>query len=196
MLVSSPAHARVFHPGEANDALTDPLTGVTLAERPDLIGSVIADLTVPFDNGLALQGTIRTQVVREDVSGTLDFYYTIFRGTDVYSISGFKGFSVDADFRLDLGRAATGIHRSDDGDTLDFVFVSSEGPTFVKTNATEFALSGAFELFDENGDPVPATATVYAPAGTAIPLPPAVLAAPVAFGLAAFARRRLQRRLA
>ena len=195
-LAAPAAQARIVPPGGNIDSLTDPLTGVTLADRPDLIGDIIADLTVPFDNGLALQGTIRTQVVREEVAGTLDFYYTIFRGTDVYSISGFQSFSTDVDFRLDLGFAATGVHRSDDGDTLDFVNVSSEGPTFVKTNATEFALTGKFELFDENGDPVPATATVYVPTATAIPLPPALLAAPPAFALAVLASRRFKARRA
>jgi hypothetical protein len=187
------AMARVFQPGEANDALVDPLTGVTLADRPDLVGQIIADLTVPFDNGQVLQGTIHTYVVREDATGTLDFYYQLSRTIDVYSISGFKNFSTDVDFRADIGQGAQGAHRSNDGNTLDFVFVNNAGPMFVKTNATTFDLVGKFEAFDDNGDPNPATAAVYAPTSTVIPLPPALFSAPIGFVLAALGKRFLRR---
>jgi hypothetical protein len=189
-LAPTGAQARVVGPGEGTDSEVDPFTGVSLADRPDLIGQVIADLTVPFDNGLVLQGTIRTQVVREDVSGTLDFYYQLSRGIDGYSISGFDNFFTDVDFRTDLGRGAAGVGRSADGDKLTFSFVANDGPTFVKTNATEFALTGSFLIFDDNSDPIPATATVFAP----VPLPPAVLAAPAALALAGLAGRMLKRR--
>jgi hypothetical protein len=188
LLGSAVSHARVIGPGENNDALVDPFKGVSLADRPDLIGDVIADLTVPFDNGQTLIGTIRTQVVREDVAGTLDFYYQLSLGLDQFSVSGFKGFLVDADFRTDLGHGAAGLARSADGDTLNFVFVSSQGPTFIKTDATDFALRGEFVATPDNGDPERAVATVYAPAAApaTIPLPPAVLAAPLGLLIAGY----------
>src|SRR5438876_287364 len=84
LLTPPGAQARVYGPGDFNDALVDPLKGVTLADRPDLAGQIIADLTLPFDNGLVLQGTMHTQVVREDAGGTLDFYYQLSKTIDSY----------------------------------------------------------------------------------------------------------------
>jgi hypothetical protein len=182
------AQARVVAPGGKIDPFSDPLTGVSLAERPELMGQIIADLLVPFSNGEFFQGTVRTQVVREDVSGTLDFYYTVDPHLDEVRISGFGHFLTDVDWRDDLGKGASGGFRTADGDTLDLAF-NGGGPTFVKTDATAFARTGVFLAFPNGGDPPPPAVAVFSP----IPLPPAVLAAPAAFALAAFAGRRLRR---
>ena len=190
LFIASPqAQARIIQPGEGNDALVDPLTGVALADRPELAGDVIADLLVPFSNGVSVEGTVRTQVVREAVTGTLDFYYTVTPANDLVRISGFDNFLTDVDWRTDLGKGASGAFRSADGDTLNLSF-NSGGPTFVKTDATEFALTGSFVFSPDNADPAPPPVAVYAPA--AIPLPPALLAAPPAFALAALAQRRFK----
>jgi len=189
------AIARVVNPGEKIDPISDPLTGVSLAERPELIGQVIVDLLVPFsstdpDSGAVFQGTVRTQVVREDVSGTLDFYYTVDPHLDEVRISGFGHFLTDIDWREDLGKGASGGFRSADGDLLDLAF-NGGGPTFVKTDATAFARTGVFVAIPDSGEP-PAAAAVFAP----IPLPPAALAAPAAFAVAAYAGRRINARRA
>jgi hypothetical protein len=185
------AQARIIQPGEGNDSLVDPLTGVSLAERPELAGEIIADLLVPFTNVISVEGTVRTQVVREAVTGTLDFYYTVTPANDVLTISGFDNFLTDVDWRKDLGKGASGAFRTPEGDTLILSF-NSGGTTFVKTDATEFALTGSLVFSPDNGDPAFTAATVYAPA--AIPLPPALLAAPPAFALAVLAQRRFKTR--
>src|SRR5262245_47852542 len=57
------------------------LAGTTSALRPELAGTVIEDVTRPLSidigAGLIFTGTIQDRVVREDVSGTLDFYYKL-----------------------------------------------------------------------------------------------------------------------
>ena len=194
LLWPTDAAGRVFEPGEFNDLLSDPLTGVTLEERPDLIGDVIADLTVPLtdqlpDGTVFNRGSFRTQVVREDVAGTLDFYYTLIDAdpNEGYLLRGFEGFSTDIDFRVDLGPGARAVGRSEDGDVLDFVNVG-RGPTFVKTDATDFAVAGSVSAVFSDGGSV----TVDVP--TPVPLPAAILAAPLAFAVACVAGRRLRRR--
>jgi hypothetical protein len=182
------AHARIVQPGQTLDPVSDPLTGVSLAERPELAGQIILDVTAPFDNGDLFQGTIRTQVVREDVGGTLDFYYDISPSIEEFLVTGFDRFLTDVDGREDLGSGAEGVGRSADGDTLQFIF-SAGGPTFVKTDATAFALRGTLIAIPD-GSGGPATATVPVP----VPLPPALLAAPAALLLAGYAGKRLRRR--
>jgi hypothetical protein len=194
-LAPSVAQARIVQPGGNIDGLTDPLTGVSLAERPELTGQVIADLLVPFSNGTSFDGTVRTQVVREDVAGTLDFYYTVSPANDSVHISGFDHFLTDVDWRDDLGKGASGVFRSPDGDTL-FLSFNSGGATFVKTNATAFARTGRFVAIPDSGEPAPPEVAVFAPApASPIPLPPAVFAAPIGFAFAALASRRLRARL-
>src|SRR5688572_2405181 len=144
--LATPVQARPVAPGEFIDPQLNPLTGVSLAEDPDLVGSIIADLTVPFSDGLVLMGTIRTFVVRETTTGTLDFYYEMNPVTDEFIINGFGQFTTDVDWRTDLGTGARGAGRSIDGDELTFSMPAG-GPTFVKTDATSFALRGEFVAF-------------------------------------------------
>jgi hypothetical protein len=52
------------------------LPGTTSAARPELAGTVLADVLTPFSfNGLS--GTVQSRVVKEDASGTLDFYWKV-----------------------------------------------------------------------------------------------------------------------
>src|SRR5687767_10574473 len=102
-----PAEARVVRPGESTgDILSNPLTGVTLDERPDLIGEVILDLAIPLEfrfdeDTVEVIGTARVQVVRESVAGTLDFYYAAESGfgIEAFTVSGFDNFLTDIDWR-------------------------------------------------------------------------------------------------
>jgi hypothetical protein len=59
-----------------------PLPGVSLASAPQLNGTVVEDETFPFsfvgdDAGGLIAGTLRQQVVRSTVDGTLDFYWIV-----------------------------------------------------------------------------------------------------------------------
>ena len=85
------------------------------------------------------------------------------------------------------GTGATGVFRSEDGELLDFVFPSG-GPTFVKTDATDFAVAGEMRVTFSFGPTISAEVPVPVP----IPLPPALLAAPAGFALALLAARRLR----
>ena len=178
------AEARPVPPGGSID-VTDPLTGVSLADRPELEGMIILELTQPFA-GDAFSGVLTTRVVREDAAGTLDFYYKVEPTLDSYSITGFDSFTTDVDFRTDvpddLGpRGAMGVARSADGDTLNFLFAN--GFLFVQTNATEFELTGEGVFPDNSGDSIARISGIAVP--SAIPLPPAVYAGLIGLALAA-----------
>src|SRR5215213_4444427 len=59
-----------------------PLPGVTAAAQPVLAGVVIRDVAIPFsvNNGVGqtiFRGTLQDRVVRENATGTLDFYQTV-----------------------------------------------------------------------------------------------------------------------
>ncbi len=199
------AEARIVAPGGDINSI-DPLTGVSLADRPELAGEIIAEMLIPLEvdflEGMppVVLGKMRTQVVRETVSGTLDFYYTLVdaQPADGFSVSGFKGFLTDVDFRTDLGpgNGATSVFRELDGDVLHFSFQAG-GPTFVKTDATEFGLVGEARVSFDPGSSPPAVVSVFAPVSpTAIPLPPAAIAGSVGLGLAYIIQRRFRRSMA
>jgi len=83
------------------------LTGTTAALRPELAGTVLEDDVQAFSYG-STSGTVQSRVVRETVSGTLDFYWRI--QVDAQSLGTVPEFMVrdfgygylnDADFRID-----------------------------------------------------------------------------------------------
>jgi hypothetical protein len=178
MTVPESAAARPLPPGGSNDALTDPFVGVTLADRPELAGDIIADFTQPFSDPSQLfeGGVLRTIVVRETVSKTLDFYYDTDPGFDTFSVSGFDLRPLDVEVRTDFpaapGDPSGGAVRSADGDKVTFVFRGSF--TFLQTDATTFDRSGTGEFTPDGfGHPI-TIGDVAVP--SAIPLPPAVYA--------------------
>lgn len=62
--------------------LAFPTLGTTSALRPELKGSIIADVIRPFSFSLSqgnitVKGTLQDRVVRRDSTKTLDFYYRI-----------------------------------------------------------------------------------------------------------------------
>jgi hypothetical protein len=191
------AHARPLPPGAAID-VTDPFTGVSLADRPELAGDVIFEVDQPFA-GAAFSGTLTTRIVRETGTGTLDFYYRVSPVLDSYDITGFNGFNIDADFRTDLPddpgpKGAQGAHRSADGDTVGFDFVN--GFLFLQTDATAFDRSGTARLPDNSGDSVATLSNVAVPtqAPPVVPLPPAIFAGLGGLAMAAGFARRFARR--
>jgi hypothetical protein len=197
LVLAAGVHARPLPPGAAVD-VTDPFTGVSLADRPELAGDVILEVDQPFA-GLAFSGTLTTRVVRETSSGTLDFYYRVSPVLDSYDITGFNSFDIDADFRTDLPddpgpKGAMGAHRSADGDTVGFDFVN--GFLFLQTNATAFDRTGTGRFPDNSGDSIATLSNIAVPttAPPSIPLPPAVFAGLSGLAVAAGAARRFARR--
>lgn len=142
------------------------LTGTTAAARPELAGTVIADVTRPFSvdvgGGNFTTGSVRDFVVRETVSGTLDFYYSISNdvsssgSVDFVTRTNFTGVSTDVDWRSDQGGTISPdqASRSAAGDSVLFDFFANNllfpGQTsrdfFVKTNATVFNEQGSGAL--------------------------------------------------
>jgi hypothetical protein len=201
LALSAGVHARPLPPGSAID-VTDPLTGVSLADRPELAGDVIFEVDQPFA-GAAFSGTLTTRVVRETNAGTLDFYYRVEQPLDSYEITGFNSFTIDADFRTDLAddtgiKGAEGVHRSADGNTVGFDFAN--GFIFLQTNATAFDRHGTARLPDDSGDSIATLADVAVPVASApppaIPLPPALVPGLAGLVMAAGACRRYARRRA
>lgn len=144
------------------------LTGTTSAARPELAGTVLEDDVQPFSYG-SVSGTVQSRVVREDVAGTLDFYWRI--QVDAQALGVVPEFMVrdfgydhltDADFRIDgLGAsfpyaalvfnpaaAPTGV--------IDFVIGPPVAPglpgdanagslfVFLHTSATAYAKSAVY----------------------------------------------------
>jgi PEP-CTERM motif len=184
------------------------LGGTTAAARPELAGTIIADTTQAFDFGaLGITGTVQSRVVREDVSGTLDFSWRI--TVDPNSTGGVSAFRLidfgyahltDADWRIDgLGSAAPYIGRlfnpADHPEgAINFMFVDppvlpgdpaedSNGSRFffLHTDALFFAETASFDLLDTTSpNTLSPSYKTYAPA--VIPEPSSVLL--VGLGLA------------
>jgi len=151
---------------------TVPTPGTTLAARPELAGTVVLDNLIPLNvvdgsGNIAFAGVLQDRVVKETVSGTLDFYQTIradipanlpaFQGfIDNVTRTSFAGFQTDVDWRID-GLGTPGISpsqasRTATGNAVKFDFFKSitNGQMsyfyMIKTNATSFDLNGQTTL--------------------------------------------------
>ena len=183
------------------------LGGTTAAARPELAGLVVADTVQPFDFGaLGITGTVQSRVVKEDVAGTLDFYWRITvdptatgGGVSAFHLGDF-GYAnlTDADWRFDgLGSAAPYIGRlfnptgRPDG-AINFLFTdpavqpgdpaeNSNGSRlfFLHTDALFLAETASFDLLGGPSETLSASYSTYAPA---VPEPSSVLL--VGLGLA------------
>ena len=144
------------------------LSGTTSAARPELAGTVIYDVLIPFQidiNGFPgnplYQGNLQNRVVRSNIDGTLDFYYRI-RDTNgglngilaSAETDDFTGWSTDVDYRTDgLGsKETTRAERSAAGDLVTLLYGNSVFGgeeslfTFIKTDATQFTTGGQTTL--------------------------------------------------
>jgi len=174
------------------------LPGTTDAARPELSGVVLQDVDTPFVLG-NLTGYVQNRVVREDGTGTLDFYWRVVvdstssgDGINALRIGNF-GYSdlTDADWRIDgLGTipASTGqVFNPADypaGD-INFQFGSAVAPGdsssffFLHTDATNYAETALYDVW-ENNDTFTGTFSTFAPA-----VPEPTPAATLALGLMA-----------
>ena len=182
------------------------LFGTTAAARPELAGTVILDEVNSFTGVDALGNTLYTgdlqvRIVRETVSGTLDFYYRII-SNDASSLdaimrtthTNFAGWTTDVDYRID-GLAIGGVgpasaNRNVSGSTVGFNFDGGLQPGdeslfyFIKTTATNYTL-GSTVLIDGG------IASVQSYAPTIVPVPAAAwLLGSGLLGLVGVARRK------
>jgi hypothetical protein len=172
------------------------LPGTTAAAQPALAGVVVRDALIPFtvDDGIGhtiFKGTLQDRVVRENGSGTLDFYQTV-RADAGFTIpamlqyvsrSSFGGWGVDANFRTDgLGDPAIKPEfatRSADGTSVFYRFGNDRVDPgdqslfyMAKTNAKAFDLNGGTAIGFGQG-PTPGSGNGSVKLTTAAPVTPA-----------------------
>ena len=163
------AQAVVVPPGA-----TLSLPGTTRAAQPWLQGTVLEDEVVSFSleatrgSGVMITGKSQQRVVREDVSGTLDFYWRITEVTGgtvgFFRLGGFVTEPFDADYRIDglgdlgptsLRRFAAGSGGAGTEYYANFAFSDparplSEGLSskfmFMHTDATNYAKTGVWDV--------------------------------------------------
>jgi len=164
------------------------LPGTTSAARPELAGGILEDVITSFNfNGVS--GTVQNRVVRETVSGTLDFYWkvnvdanTSGAGIEAFRLGNF-GYTdiVDADWRIDgLGTVAPTTGRlfnsaSHPAGDINFLFGSpvkageSSKFFFLHTDATTYAKTAIFDLLRSPGGDLSGATATFAP--SAVPEP-------------------------
>ena len=213
-LFAAAAGAGVVLPGE-----TVPLSGVEPGSRPELEGEVVETLvqvlTLPWNGPSKPPVDLRLEqrVVRETVTGTLDFYYRLTNVSPgepgevigvfgLMTVAGFGGFATEVEYLLGGNYGWNDVSRSADGQSLTLGFPGfpgldmAPGETtaflFVRTNATRYARSGEFTVSQyvspkDPNPPPPVTGTVSAFAPV-IPLPPAAAAGLLGLGAVAAGR--------
>lgn len=118
------------------------LPGTTAEARPELAGTVLEDVIMPFHINTmfpyqrVLTGTLQSRVVREDAAGTLDFYWRLKLDIDTannyddglsyLTIAGFDANFFDADWRSD----GAGTVHPESASRLDSIY----GPGYVRFN--------------------------------------------------------------
>jgi hypothetical protein len=157
------------------------LSGTTAALRPELAGPIIADVLTPFSfsgAGNNVSGEIQSRVVRSSLNGTLDFYWRIITDTGsdpitALRVTGFNGFALDADWRIDgVGDVGPNTARYFGIGTGDVNFLFSSGPEdgessnffFLDTQATNYSNTGSFDLLCADTGCVSSLFPTFAPA--------------------------------
>ena len=164
--------------------LDTPITGTTAAARPELAGTVVADVDTPFSLD-GVTGYVQNRVVRETASGTLDFYWRVVVDQNTNGGSNIRGlrledfgygYMTDADWRIDgLGTDGPTIARLFNPTTypqgdINFLFspdMNAGGESsnffFLHTGATAFAETGGYDVLNADGN-FTGRADTFAPA--------------------------------
>lgn len=164
------------------------ITGTTAAANPQLAGVVLQDTISNFSisgAGESLSGTIQNRVVRSSLDGTLDFYWRITptEGTgdiSAFRVLGFDGYDLNADWRSDgLGNVAptTARYFGPGSGAVNFLFGKGQVGVgdgsyffFLDTNATNYSMTGQFDLLCADNGCISQIYPTYAPS---VPVPAA-----------------------
>ena len=182
-----------------NQQVNAPISGTSLAQRPELAGVVIEEFSRPLSSDpLFAQGLVATmhQQVLRTGGGTLDFYSWVsvdpssaVTVTDL-KVNAFPAVSLDVDFRKDLpGDAQPHAVLLEGGNVNSVLFDfhldpiapgETSKPALIRTQVTVFSREGSFRTFGlvdvelEQGVSIgQSDALAAAPAAAPIPLPPA-----------------------
>jgi hypothetical protein len=174
------------------EGTTVTLPGTTVLLRPELAGTVVEDDSVPFainlPTGGNITGTIQERVVREDGTGTLDFYWRVLSDANSAGVVGyfrlghFINGSYDADWRIDglgvtstanallFGGSLSGLGFINfgfapdlaPGNSSTFMFLHTDAIAYNKTAFMDVATPGTTQDSDQfpTFSPVPEPATV------------------------------------
>ena len=177
--------------------LDTPIAGTTVAARPELAGTIAADVDTAFAFG-TLSGHVQNRVVRETGTGTLDFYWRVVLdpSSTGAGISALRlidlgyGNLTDADWRIDgLGSTAPGTARLFNPAThpegaINFLFgtpvdAGGDGSMFffLHTDAVNFAQTASYDLIGGSAQDLSGLFSTFAPAAAVPePTPASVLA--------------------
>jgi hypothetical protein len=174
-------------PGPAPNRIDVPISGTSVAERPELAGTILEDINIRYDfddNGsAAFHGTVQHRVTRSSTDNTLIFSWRIMPEVNTLGanvpdgwIMALRMFELgdilkDADYRTDsLGNVAPTHARHFYNGTVTFLFDDSElmpsGNSshfmFIKTEATQYARTGLFDIIGQGGsDPTGDTSQIF-----------------------------------
>jgi hypothetical protein len=157
--------------GAVADSYWD-LHGTTVADRPDLAGTVLVDQLRPFEGientGKRFKGTLQDRVVQRSISGTLDFYYRIaLDSTSTASISrivrkGFEEVSTgtrDVNWRIDgVGTVGPSLAYRQETCCIETIFEPALRPgessrlVFIGTGVTRYDTRGSIEIHPVSQD--------------------------------------------
>lgn len=205
---STVALADVVAPGS-----TVNLYGTTAAAHPYLAGTVLEDELVSFSLAASqtagaplITGTLQQRIVREQDTGTLDFYWRITElsgGSLGYlRLGNFNTATFDANFRLDgLGNVGpTSAHRfsgmqensinfgfTDTGNADSLLAGQSSYFIFLHTDATRYAKTGLADIASTGTYTASTTISTFAPA---VPEPGTYAMFLAGLGLLGWARNR------
>lgn len=219
---ASTALAIIVNPGQ-----TVNLPGTTVASEPYLSGTILVDELIDFSFPATQQGTglitgkVQQRVVRENITGTLDFYWRIYELTSgslgYFRIGNFNSTIFDANYRIDglgdvgpnsitrfmpgMGGATNNLAAnfnfadySVTGGNPDTLFAGSASLfMFLHTDATSYDKSAFFDVASTGTYTASQTFAAYSPT-TPVPEPGTMMLLGIGMlGMAVYGKRRMNK---